>query len=65
MTRLLNWFMAMLFVSGFVLCSQDPVTFPWAWLGGLTCFAALGFIANKLLEVECQKKRIESNRLLS
>jgi len=46
------WFLAFLFVAGFILCSQDPVTFPWAWLGGLTCFAALGWIANKLLEVE-------------
>ena len=51
MKNVVYWFLAFLFVAGFILCSQDPVTFPWAWLGGLTCFAALGWIANKLLEV--------------
>jgi len=52
MKNVIDWVLAFLFVAGFILCSQDVGTFPWAWLGGLACFATLGWIANKLLEVE-------------
>ena len=51
MTKLKSWFLAFLLVAGLILCAQDLNLFPWAHMTGLTCFAALGWIANKHLDL--------------
>ena len=52
MTKLKSWFLAFLLVMGLILCAQDLNLFPWAHMTGLTCFATLGWIANKHLDLE-------------
>ena len=62
--KLRYWLLAFLFVAGFILCAQDPLYFPWAWLAGLSCFAALGWIANKLQdEKQGARRRAQGERV--
>lgn len=51
MRLLTNWLLALLLITGIVLCAQDLNLFPWAHMTGLTCFATLGWIANKHLDL--------------
>ena len=48
MKTLTTWLLAILLVTGLILCAQDLNLFPWAHLTGLACFATLGWQANKL-----------------
>lgn len=52
MKTLTNWLLALLLISGIVLCAQDLNLFPWAHLAGLICIATLGWIANKHLDLQ-------------
>lgn len=52
MKTLTNWLLAILLITGLVLCAQDLNLFPWAHLTGLTCIAALGCIANKWMDLQ-------------
>ena len=48
MNTLKTCLLALLLVTGLILCAQDLNLFPWAHLAGLACFATLGWHANKL-----------------
>ena len=52
MKTLTNWLLTLLLITGLILCAQDLNLFPWAHLTGLACIAALGWIANKHLDLQ-------------
>ena len=52
MSIIKSWLLAILLVTGLILCAQDLNLFPWAHLSGLACFGALGWIANRHLDLQ-------------
>ena len=60
MKTITTWLLALLLITGLILCAQDLTLFPWAHLAGLACIAALGWIANKHLDLENDEKGVKS-----
>ena len=52
MKTLTNWLLAILLITGLILCAQDLNLFPWAHLAGFASIAALGWIANTQLDLQ-------------